>query len=198
MGFSAGLGQIAIGLIWQRYRGVAHRIVGREGLKLDIDLLGGGAHDRIVIIEELAEDFAITALLKRKPQTLSGGQAQRVALARAIASEPKCLLLDEPSSSLDARSRPQIRTLLRQIKARGQTIVHVTHDYTEAVSLGTDIAVMEDGRIAQRGSIDEIFQHPKSEFIAHFVGIRNFFKGQLQPAKDSGLGLIGLDAEIAE
>lgn len=137
----------------------------------------------------LAEDFAITALLKRKPQTLSGGQAQRVALARAIASEPKCLLLDEPISSLDARSRPQIRALLRQINARGQTIVHVTHDYTEAVSLGTDIAVMEDGRIVQRGSIDEIFQHPKSEFIAHFVGIRNFFKGQLQPAKDSGTNL---------
>jgi len=137
----------------------------------------------------LAEDFSITALLKRKPQTLSGGQAQRVALARAIASEPKCLLLDEPISSLDARSRPQIRTLLRQINARGQTIVHVTHDYTEAVSLGTDIAVMEDGQIAQRGSVDEIFQHPKSEFIAHFVGIRNFFKGQLQPAQDSGTNL---------
>ncbi len=131
-------------------------------------------------VAKLADDFAVSKLLRRKPSTLSGGESQRVCLARAIASEPKCLLLDEPISSLDAQSRPQIRALLRKINAEGQTIVHVTHDYTEAVSLGTHIAVMEDGRIAQSGTVEEIFQYPKSEFIAHFVGIRNFFKGQLE------------------
>ncbi|MHC4280833.1 MAG: ABC transporter ATP-binding protein, partial [Planctomycetota bacterium] len=105
---------------------------------------------------------------------------QRVSLARAVASEPRCLLLDEPLSSLDVSSRPEIRALLRKMNSRGQTIVHITHDYAEAVSLGTHIAVMEKGRIAQVGTIEDIFQRPKSEFIAHFVGIRNFFKGQLK------------------
>lgn len=132
-------------------------------------------------VAQLAEDFGVTGLLGRKPPTLSGGESQRVSLARAVASEPRCLLLDEPISSLDAKSRPEIRGLLRQIHRRGQQlIVHVTHDYTEAVSLGTHIAVMENGRIAQVGTVEEVFQHPKSEFIARFVGIKNFFRGQLQ------------------
>ena len=139
-------------------------------------------------VAELAEDFAVTYLLKRKPQTLSGGESQRVSLARAVASEPLCLLLDEPISSLDAKSRPQMRTLLRKINTKGQTIIHVTHDYTEALSLGTNIAVMEGGTIAQTGTAEEIFQHPKSEFIARFIGIRNFFKGRLEkPYHQAGL-----------
>lgn len=137
-------------------------------------------HKRVV---ELAEDFNFSALLKRSPQTLSGGETQRVSLAQAVASEPKCLLLDEPISSLDVQSRPQIRALLRKINSRGQTIVHVTHDYTEAVSLGTHIGVVEAGTIAQTGTVEEIFHRPKSEFIARFVGIRNFFKGCLAPAE---------------
>jgi molybdopterin-binding protein len=131
-------------------------------------------------VSELAEDFGISHLLRSRPQTLSGGETQRVSLARAVASEPRCLLLDEPLSSLDATSRSEIRTLLRKISTNGQLIVHVTHDYTEAVALSTHIAVMEDGGIAQIGTVDEIFQHPKSHFVANFIGIRNFFKGQLQ------------------
>ncbi len=135
-------------------------------------------------VTALAEDFAVTGLLNRRVSSLSGGESQRVSLARAVASEPRCLLLDEPISSLDVKSRPQMRALLRKINARGQTIVHVTHDYTEAVSLGTHIAVMEDGRIAQIGTIEEVFQHPKSEFVARFVGIRNFFKGRLEDSTE--------------
>lgn len=130
-------------------------------------------------IDKLAEDFAINHLLKQRTTTLSGGEAQRVSLARAIASEPKCLLLDEPLSSLDVKSRSQIRALLRKLSARSRAIVHVTHDYTEAACLGTHIAVMENGRLAQTGTLQEVFQRPKSEFIARFVGIRNFFKGRL-------------------
>jgi molybdopterin-binding protein len=134
-------------------------------------------------VRELAEEFGFTALLKRHPQTLSGGESQRVSLARVVASEPRCLLLDEPISSLDVKARPQMRALLRKIRANGQTIVHVTHDYTEAVSLGTHIAVMEGGTIAQVGTAEEIFKRPKSEFVARFVGIRNFFKGRLEKAR---------------
>ncbi len=131
-------------------------------------------------VDQIAEDFAVTGFLKRRVQTLSGGESQRISLARVVVREPRCLLLDEPLSSLDAKSRPQMRALLRKINRQGQTIVHVTHDYTEAVSLGTHIAVMDAGRIAQAGTVEEVFQRPKSEFIARFVGIRNFFKGQLE------------------
>ncbi|MHC4425661.1 MAG: ABC transporter ATP-binding protein [Planctomycetota bacterium] len=140
-------------------------------------------------VAELAKDFSIAHFLAARPQTLSGGESQRVSVARAVASEPRCLLLDEPLSSLDATSRSEIRALLRRISARGQVIVHVTHDYTEAVSLSTHIAVMEDGGIAQIGTVDEIFQHPKSQFIARFVGIRNFFKGQLEGCNGEGARL---------
>ena len=136
-------------------------------------------------VGELAEDFAVTALLKRRPQTLSGGESQRVSLARAVASEPRCLLLDEPISSLDVKSRPQMRALLRRINAQGRAVLHITHEYTEAASLGTHIGVMEGGTIAQVGTVEEVFQRPKSEFIARFVGIRNFFEGQLtKPESD--------------
>lgn len=134
-------------------------------------------------VDQIAEDFAVTGFLKRRVQTLSGGEAQRISLARVVVREPRCLLLDEPISSLDAKSRPQMRALLRKINRQGQTIVHVTHDYTEAVSLGTHIAVMDAGRIAQAGTVEEVFQRPKSEFIARFVGIRNFFKGQLSTGR---------------
>ncbi len=146
-------------------------------------------------VARLAEDFAIGHLLEARPQTLSGGESQRVSLARAVASEPRCLLLDEPLSSLDATSRSEIRTLLRKISADGQLIMHVTHDYTEAVSLSTHIAVLEDGGIAQIGTVEEIFQHPKSHFVARFVGIRNFFKGCLEDpeAEQTGLKLFYID-----
>ncbi|NIP22762.1 MAG: ATP-binding cassette domain-containing protein [Phycisphaerae bacterium] len=136
-------------------------------------------------VNELAEDFAVSHLLRAKPQTLSGGESQRVSLARAVASEPRCLLLDEPLSSLDTKSRSEMRALLRKIHRQGRhQIVHVTHDYTEAVSLATHVAVMEAGTIAQVGTVDEIFQHPKSDFVARFVGIKNFFKGRLQDSSD--------------
>jgi len=136
-------------------------------------------------VAELAEDFAVTGLLKRSSQTLSGGESQRVSLARTVASEPRCLLLDEPISSLDAKARPRMRALLRKINAKGRLrIVHVTHDYTEAVSLGTHIGVMEGGTIAQVGTVGEIFHRPKSEFVARFVGIRNFFKGRLEDSHE--------------
>jgi molybdopterin-binding protein len=140
-------------------------------------------------VSELAEDFGFSHLLKARPQTLSGGETQRVSLARAVASEPRCLLLDEPLSSLDTTSRSEIRALLRRISNKGQLIVHVTHDYTEAVALSTHIAVMEDGGIAQIGTVDEIFQHPKSQFVASFIGVRNFFKGQLQTPETEQAGL---------
>jgi len=136
-------------------------------------------------VGELAEGFDAAGLLRRTPATLSGGEAQRVCLARAVAAEPKCLLLDEPLSSLDVRVRPAMRRLLRDTSINFRIpVVHVTHDYVEAASLGTNIAVLENGRIAQSGTAAEVFQRPKSEFVARFVGVRNFFKGLLAPSHE--------------
>ncbi|MBN1593546.1 MAG: ATP-binding cassette domain-containing protein [Candidatus Coatesbacteria bacterium] len=135
-------------------------------------------------VVRLAESVRASELLDRDVDTLSGGEAQRVALARTMATKPKCLLLDEPIASLDTRSRGDIRSLLRELNRQGQTILHVTHDYEEAVSLATRIAIMEDGRIVQDGSPESIFHSPKSEFVADFVGIKNFLRGSLGPATE--------------
>jgi len=130
-------------------------------------------------VGELAEEVGVAGLLERLPETLSGGEAQRVALARALATEPECLLLDEPLSALDTEARGRMRALLRKLNRRGRAMLHVTHDYEEALSLASRVAIMEGGRIAQVGTPDEVFRHPKSEFVARFVGVRNFFKGEL-------------------
>lgn len=138
-------------------------------------------------VEKLAEDVGVRDLLDRRPETLSGGEAQRVVLGRALGTDPRCLLLDEPISSLDAGSRSGLRALLRKLNRRGLTMVHVTHDYEEAVSLASRVAIMEHGRIVQIGKPEEIFHHPKSEFVAGFIGIRNFLKGELRrPSGASG------------
>ncbi len=131
-------------------------------------------------ITELAGITSVSHILKRTPRHLSGGEMQRVALARALALEPEVLLLDEPLSSLDVQLRTGMRSLLREINRRGQTIIHVTHDYEEAALLAQKIGVIENGTVVQTGSSEEGFQHPKSEFVAHFVGIRNFFSGSLR------------------
>jgi molybdopterin-binding protein len=127
----------------------------------------------------LAAEVGVTSLLDRNPATLSQGEAQRVALARTLARRPRILMLDEPLASLDIVSRAGIRALLRRLHAHGQTILHVTHDYEEAVALATRVAVLEGGAISQVGSPDEVFHHPRSHFVARFVGVRNFFRGEL-------------------
>jgi len=145
--------------------------------------------DRVAIAERvraLAGDVGIQPLLDRLPGTLSSGEAQRVALARALATEPRCLLLDEPLSSLDAGSRGRLRSLLRALNRRGHTMLHVTHDYDEAMSLASRVGIMDKGRIAHIGGPREVFRHPRSEFIANFIGMRNFFRGQLRHVNGRG------------
>jgi len=137
-------------------------------------------------VTNFAERVGAQDILDRNVESLSGGEAQRVALARTMVTEPRCLLLDEPIASLDAQSRGEVRSLLRDLNRRGQTILHVTHDYEEAVSLASRIAIMEGGTIAQTGSPEDIFHHPNSEFVANFVGIKNFFRGTLEPPAPGG------------
>ncbi|HNV81258.1 MAG TPA: ABC transporter ATP-binding protein [Tenuifilaceae bacterium] len=136
-------------------------------------------------VVELAQELGISHLLKRFPPTLSGGEQQRVALARTLALNPSLLLLDEPLSSLDVERKVEIRRLLRDLNRKGQTIVHVTHDYEEAIALGNRIAIINNGAIEQIGSPQEVFGKPTSSFVAGFGGVRNFFKISISKSEDS-------------
>src|SRR5208337_4192722 len=106
-------------------------------------------------------------------------ELQRVVLARTLIQQPLVLLLDEPLGSLDSRIKSELRSQLRKIYRQGQTILHVTHDYEEAVSLANRIAVIHNGSISQEGTPEEVFRNPRSEFVAHFTGVRNFFRVRL-------------------
>ena len=138
----------------------------------------------------------------RKPAQLSGGQRQRVALARAIVCEPQVLLLDEPLSALDAKLRTQMRTELKSLQKRlGITFIFVTHDQEEALSMSDRIAVMNKGRVEQVGTAAEIYHHPRTEFVAGFIGETNIVEAEVLERKD---GLIfcrlegGLDLWIRD
>ena len=140
-------------------------------------------HSRQTIKEEvkaLARETGIYHLLTRMPDKLSAGESQRVALARSLAADPKILLLDEPLGSLDSGARTEMRSLLRKLNRRGQTIIQVTHDYEEALALADKIAVIENGRLTVSGRPEDVFANPQSEFVARFIGIKNFFRGRLE------------------
>jgi ABC-type Fe3+/spermidine/putrescine transport system ATPase subunit len=127
-------------------------------------------------IKQIAYSFELDHLLNKMPETLSGGEKQRVALARSLIVQPKILLLDEPLSALDTQLKASIRNLLRTINKKGQTIIHITHDHGEAISLANKVAVIHDGNLLQSGTLHEVFQHPRSLYVASFLGIKNFFK----------------------
>ncbi len=133
-------------------------------------------------VREAAEILAITDLLKRKPKALSGGQRQRVAIGRAIVRNPKVFLMDEPLSNLDAKLRNQMRTEIMKLRNRLQTtFVYVTHDQTEAMTLGDRIVIMKDGFVQQIGTPREVFYHPANLFVAGFIGAprMNLFTAEL-------------------
>ncbi len=127
-------------------------------------------------VEKIAAELNITHLLNRFTTNLSGGELQRVALARTLITSPKLLLLDEPMASIDASLKDDIKRTLRQLNRKGLTIVHVTHDYREAVSLAARVGVIHNGHIIQEGSPGEVFRKPVNRFVARYAGIRNFFK----------------------
>ena len=123
------------------------------------------------LVTEAAKILDIEQLLDRKPKALSGGQRQRVAMGRAIVRNPKVFLMDEPLSNLDAKLRVQMRIEISKLHQRlGATIIYVTHDQTEAMTLGTRIVVLKDGIIQQVDSPNELYSHPKNKFVAGFIG----------------------------
>jgi multiple sugar transport system ATP-binding protein len=136
-------------------------------------------------VKETARLLGIEGLLQRKPKALSGGQRQRVAVGRAIVREPKVFLMDEPLSNLDAKLRVQMRAELSKLHNRLQTtVIYVTHDQTEAMTMGDWIVVMKDGRVQQIGAPLEVYEYPVNMFVAGFIGspAMNFLKAHLESA----------------
>ena len=136
---------------------------------------------------------------QRMTNQLSGGQQQRVALARALVLEPGVLLFDEPLSNLDAKLRVTMRTEIRRIQQEaGITAVYVTHDQSEAMAISDKIIIMEKGVVAQMGTPQEIYYHPKSEFVADFIGEANFLRGELitKNGKDGAARINGMKVDV--
>jgi spermidine/putrescine transport system ATP-binding protein len=144
------------------------------------------------IRKRVSEALELVNLAERadaRANELSGGQKQRVALARALVNRPKVLLLDEPLGALDLKLRKQMQVELKQIQREvGITFVYVTHDQEEALSMSDRIAVMQDGRVAQCGAPEDVYEHPTGEFVAGFIGISNLIEGSV-----SGDGEVRLD-----
>ena len=141
-------------------------------------------------VGEMLEIVDLTGREKRRPRELSGGQQQRVALARALVNHPAALLLDEPLGALDLKLRQAMQVELKRIQREvGITFVYVTHDQGEALTMSDRIAVMNDGVVEQLGSPAEIYEHPKTKFVAGFIGTSNLLTGKLARI-DDGSGLI--------
>lgn len=136
---------------------------------------------------EVAKKVGIENKLYQKTEILSGGETQRVALARALASNNNLILLDEPLSSLDQKAKNEIKLLLRQLNREGLTFIHVTHDFEEAISLANKIAVIENGKMNYFGDTKYLFNNPKSEFIASFIGYKNYYNGKIEKSINSDL-----------
>jgi sulfate transport system ATP-binding protein len=148
-------------------------------------------------VGELLDLIQLGRWSNQYPSQLSGGQRQRVALARALAIEPSVLLLDEPFGALDARVRQELRRWLRTLHARIHvTSVLVTHDQEEALEVADRIAIMNQGRIEQFGTPDEVFHHPASEFVVTFLGNVNLFHGRVESGK-AVIGRLAVDASRA-
>jgi iron(III) transport system ATP-binding protein len=139
------------------------------------------------------EDYA-----ERKIAQLSGGQQQRVALARALVIRPRCLLLDEPLSNLDAKLRLDMRNEIRRVcKEAGLTAIYVTHDQKEALSISDRMAILEDGRIAQVGTPEEVYRRPRSPVVADFIGETNFLKGKFR-SRNGETGVVETELGVFE
>jgi ABC-type Fe3+/spermidine/putrescine transport system ATPase subunit len=169
----------ATAMVFQNYALFPHLTVAENvGYGLAVRRRPAGEIGRRV--EELLALVQLQGLGQRRPAELSGGQQQRVALARALSLQPKVLLLDEPLSNLDANLRIQMRTEITRLQRElRQTIVFVTHDQEEAMSISDRIMVMDRGRILQTGTPAEIYERPASRFVARFVGAANFLEGTL-------------------
>ena len=171
-----------IAMVFQSYALYPHMTV-RENMEFPLKLKKVPKEEIQQRVDQAAEILGITQYLDRKPKALSGGQRQRVAIGRAIVREPKVLLMDEPLSNLDAKLRNQMRAEIIKLRQRiNTTFVYVTHDQTEAMTLGDRIVIMKDGFVQQIGTPQEVFEKPINIFVAGFIGTpqMNFFNARLE------------------
>ena len=170
-----------IAMVFQTYALYPHMTV-RKNISFPLEQKRVPKDEIARKVEEVAKILGITEYLDRKPKQLSGGQRQRVAIGRAIVREPKVLLMDEPLSNLDAKLRNQMRAEIIKLRQRiNTTFMYVTHDQTEAMTLGDRIVIMKDGFIEQVGTPQEVFDTPVNLFVAGFIGSpqMNFLKAKL-------------------
>lgn len=172
------------GMVFQNYALWPHMTVSQNvGFGLDVRRMPSA--EKKNRIGESLELVRMSQYADRLPNQLSGGQQQRVALARAIAFRPDLLLLDEPLSNLDAKLRLEMRSEIRRISHELRiTMIYVTHDQHEALSLADQIAVMSAGKIEQLGAPRDIYQRPRTRFVAEFIGETNFVLGEIQGVRD--------------
>ncbi len=170
-----------IAMVFQSYALYPHMTV-RQNIAFPLTLAKMKKAEIAQKVEETAKTLDLTELLDRKPSQLSGGQRQRVAMGRAIVRHPKAFLMDEPLSNLDAKLRVQVRGEIARLQRRlGTTTVYVTHDQTEAMTLGDRVVVMHGGVAQQIGTPDELYERPTNLFVAGFIGspAMNFFPAEL-------------------
>ncbi|MCM5558105.1 ABC transporter ATP-binding protein [Pleomorphomonas sp. JP5] len=187
-----------IAMVFQSYALYPHMNVA-QNIGFGLKMAGKPKAEITRKVQAAAETLQLDALLERKPGELSGGQRQRVAIGRAIVREPKVFLFDEPLSNLDAALRTQMRVELAQLHKRlGATMIYVTHDQVEAMTLADQIVVLNKGRIEQVGSPLELYNHPQTLFVAGFIGSpkMNFITGEY--ASRLGVATFGVRPEHVE
>ena len=170
-----------IAMVFQNYALYPHMTV-RQNLEFPLDIRNISKEEKDRKVEWAADVLGITPYLPRRPKALSGGQRQRVAIGRAIVRDPQVLLMDEPLSNLDAKLRNQMRAEIIKLRKRlNATFIYVTHDQTEAMTLGDRIVIMRDGDVQQIGTPQQVFDHPVNLFVAGFIGMpqMNLFDGEL-------------------
>jgi sn-glycerol 3-phosphate transport system ATP-binding protein len=162
--------QRKISMVFQSYALFPHLSVA-ENIVFGLRVRRVSRAERDERLQRVAEIVGLGQLLERKPSQLSGGQRQRVALGRAIIAEARVCLMDEPLSNLDAKLRHEMRTEIRALQQRlGMTMVYVTHDQTEAMTMADRVVLMRDGRVEQNGSPEELYNRPATAFTARFIG----------------------------
>jgi len=177
-------GERDVAMVFQSYALYPHKSV-RQNLAFSLRMRGVPRAERERRIERVAARLGLDAILERRPAELSGGQRQRVALGRALVREPQAFLLDEPLSNLDAKLRVDTRAELARLhRDLAATIVHVTHDQEEAMTLGDRIVVLREGRVEQVGRPSELWERPATEFVADFIGSpgMNWFDARVEAA----------------
>ncbi|MBX3528977.1 MAG: sn-glycerol-3-phosphate ABC transporter ATP-binding protein UgpC [Rhizobiaceae bacterium] len=159
-----------IAMVFQSYALYPHMTV-KENMGFSLKIAGRSAAEIEKRVAEAAAILGLEPLLERRPSQLSGGQRQRVAMGRAIVRDPDVFLFDEPLSNLDAKLRTQMRTEIKKLHAKvNATVIYVTHDQVEAMTLSDRIVIMRDGHIEQAGTPDEVFKRPATRYVAGFIG----------------------------